>query len=201
MSKLKSPLTLFFITVIVIALLALFGPEEKSLGASVRIVYLHGAWVLAAELAFVAAGLAGLIALITRRSAFHNWSAALGRTGIFFWITYLPLSLWAMQSNWNGLFLAEPRFRLAAIFAVTGVLLQVGLWLVNTDWITSAANLIFIVVLRLVFSTAENIMHPPPSPIFNSGNYVIIGFFLALITLTLLAAYFLTRIFLRTSSH
>ena len=201
MSKLKSPLTLFFSSIIVIALLALFGPEEKSLGASVRIVYLHGAWVLAAELAFVAAGLAGLIALITRRSAFHKWSAALGRTGIFFWITYLPLSLWAMQSNWNGLFLAEPRFRLAAIFAVTGVLLQVGLWLVNTDWITSAANLIFIVVLRLVFSTAENIMHPPPSPIFNSGNYVIIGFFLALIALTLLAAYFLTRIFLRTSSH
>lgn len=201
MSKLKSPIILFSITVIVIALLALFGPEEKSLGASVRIVYLHGAWVLAAELAFVAAGLAGLTALITRRSAFHKWSAALGRTGIFFWVTYLPLSLWAMQSNWNGLFLAEPRFRLAVIFAVTGVLLQVGLWLVNTDWITSAANLIFIIVLRVIFSTAENIMHPPPSPIFNSGNYVIIGFFLALIALTLLAAYFLTRIFLRTSSH
>src|SRR5215211_3341151 len=166
MSRLKSPLTLFFITAFVIALLALLGPEEKSLGASVRIVYLHGAWVLAAELAFVAAGLAGLIALITRRSAFHQWSAALGRTGIFFWITYLPLSLWAMQSNWNGLFLAEPRFRLAAIFAVTGVLLQMGLWLVNTDWITSAANLLFIIVLRVIFSTAENVMHPPPSPIF-----------------------------------
>jgi hypothetical protein len=196
MSRLKSPLTLFFITVIVIALLALFGPEEKSLGASVRIVYLHGAWVLAAELAFIAAGLAGLIALVTRRPNFHKWSAALGRTGIFFWVTYLPLSLWAMQSNWNGLFLAEPRFRLAAIFAVTGVLLQVGLWLINTDWITSVANVLFIVVLRVIFSTAENIMHPPPSPIFNSGNYVIIGFFVALIMLTLVAAYFLTRAFL-----
>src|SRR5690349_5027607 len=102
MSKLKSSIILFSITVIVMALLAIFGPEEKSLGANVRIVYLHGAWVLAAELAFVAAGLAGLIALITRHSAFHRWSAALGRTGIFFWITYLPLSLWAMQSNWNG---------------------------------------------------------------------------------------------------
>jgi hypothetical protein len=40
-------------------------------------------------------------------------------------------------------------------------------------------------------------MHPPPSPIFNSGNYTIIGFFLALIALTLLAAYFLFRLFLR----
>jgi hypothetical protein len=163
-------------------------------------VYLHGAWVLAAELAFIAAGLAGLTALITRRENFHNWSAALGRTGIFFWVTYLPLSLWAMQSNWNGLFLAEPRFRLAAIFAVTGVLLQVGLWLINTDWIASVANVLFIIVLRVVFSTAENIMHPPPSPIFNSGNFVIIGFFLALIVLTLTAAYFLTRVFLRTSA-
>src|SRR5687768_12350935 len=102
MPNFKSPLTLFFITIIVIALLALFGPEEKSLGASVRIVYLHGAWVLAAELAFIAAGLAGVLALVTRREPFHKWSAALGRTGIFFWVTYLPLSLWAMQSNWNG---------------------------------------------------------------------------------------------------
>lgn len=199
MPRLKSPIILFFATVIVIALLALFGPEEKALGANVRIVYLHGAWVLAAELAFAAAAAAGFVGLVTRRAGFHRWSAALGRTGIFFWLTYLPLSLWAMQSNWNGLFLAEPRFRLAAIFAVTGVLLQMGLWLINTDWITSVANILFIVVLRIVFSTAENIMHPPPSPIFNSGNYAIIGFFLALIVLTLIAAYFLTRVFLRTA--
>ena len=92
-----------------------------------------------------------------------------------------------------------PRFRLAAIFAVTGILLQAGLWLIDTDWITSAANLIFIVVLRVVFSTAENIMHPAPSPIFNSGNYAMIGFFLALIALTLVASYFLTRLFLKAS--
>jgi hypothetical protein len=39
-------------------------------------------------------------------------------------------------------------------------------------------------------------MHPPPSPIFSSGNYAIIGFFLALVALTLLASYFLTRVFL-----
>jgi hypothetical protein len=200
MSRFNSPLLLFFATLIVIALLALFGPEEQSLGASVRIVYLHGAWVLTAELAFVAAGLAGLIALITRREVFHQWSAALGRTGMIFWVTYLPLSLWAMQSNWNGLFLAEPRFRLAAIFAVTGILLQIGLWLVNINWLTSLANLLFIITLRVIFSTAENIMHPPPSPIFNSGNYVIIGFFVALILLTLLASYFLTRIFLKPSA-
>jgi hypothetical protein len=162
-------------------------------------VYLHGAWVLAAELALLMAGLAGLIGLITPRKVFHAWSAALGRTGVVFWITYLPLSLWAMQTNWNGLFLSEPRFRLALIFAATGVLLQVGLWLINRDWITSLANVLFIVALGFTFATAENVMHPPPSPIFNSGNYTIIGFFVALIVLALAASFFLTRIFLQPS--
>jgi len=125
----------------------------------------------------------------------------LGRTGIFFWVTYLPLSLWAMESNWNGLFLAEPRFRLAVIFAVTGVLLQVGLWLIDIDWITSIANIIFIVVLRVIFATAQNVMHPPPSPIFNSGNYLIIGFFVGLNLLAWLSAYFLAKVFLNVKKE
>jgi hypothetical protein len=201
MPKPKSPLTSLFITIILIALLALFGPEERSLGSNVRIVYLHGAWVLSAELAFIVGGITGLLALLTNRDALHNWSAALGRTGIIFWVSYLPLSLWAMQANWNGLFLAEPRFRLALIFAVTGVLLQLGLWLMDTDWLTSLANLIYITALLTLFAAADNVMHPPPSPIFNSGNYVIIGFFAALIALSLLAAFFMTRLFLRVKTE
>lgn len=196
MKTYRSPITSFLITIALIATLALFGPEEKSLGANVRLVYLHGAWVLTAEIAFVAAALTGLLGLFLRRTSFHNWSAALGRTGIIFWVTYLPLSLLAMQTNWNGLFLAEPRFRLAMVFAVTGILLQLGLWVFNLPWLTSLANILYIIVLRVIFAQAENIMHPPPSPIFNSGNFVIIGFFVGLNLLAWAAAYFLTRFLL-----
>lgn len=200
MSKLKSPLPLFFATLLVIVLIAFLGPEEESLGANVRLVYLHGAWVLTAEAAFLLAALAGLLAALVRRDIFHALSAALGRTGIVFWVTYLPLSMLAMQSNWNGLFLAEPRFRLALTFAVVGVLLQLGLWMLDNKWLTSLANLAYFIVLRVIFSTAENIMHPPPSPIFNSGNYAIIGFFVGLNLLSWVAAYFLTRWFLSLTS-
>ena len=188
-----TPLIQFLGAVILIGAIAFFGPKEQTLGANVRIVYLHGAWVLTAELAFIAAGLAGLVGLIARRDIFHTWSAALGRTGIFFWLTYLPLSLWAMETNWNGLFLAEPRFRLAMTFAVVGLLLQIGLWLLDNKMLTSAANIAYIIVLRVVFVTAQNIMHPLPSPIFSSGNFAIIGFFVVLNLLTWLAVYFLTR--------
>ena len=78
MSKLKLNLALFLVTVIVIALLALFGPEEKSLGANVRIVYLHGAWVLTAESVFLLAGLTGLIGLFGQRDDLTYLFAARG---------------------------------------------------------------------------------------------------------------------------
>jgi hypothetical protein len=198
MFKTKSPLIPFFITILAIVILTLFGPEEKSLGSNVRLVYLHGAWVLTSELFLILAALAGLLGLVLKRDIFHAWSAALGRTGIVFWVTYLPLSMFAMQANWNGLFLAEPRFRLAMTFAVTGILLQAGLWMMNTKWLTSLSNIIFIIVLRAIFATAENIMHPPPSPIFNSGLWNIIIFFVALNILAWVTGFFLTKFFLQT---
>jgi hypothetical protein len=121
----------FALTVAAIAGLSALGPAERLLGANVRVVYLHGAWVWTALAAFVAAGLVGLAGLLTRRAALHCWSRALGHTGLLFWVTYLPISIWAMQTNWNGLFLAEPRWRLALVFAVSGLLLQLGLALLD----------------------------------------------------------------------
>ena len=117
----SSPLTWLLVLLAAIALLAAGGPPEKSLGSSVRVVYLHGAWVWTALAAFFAAGLSGLAALLTHQDALHSWSRALGRTGLVFWISYLPISVWAMQTNWNGLFLAEPRWRLGLVFAAGGL--------------------------------------------------------------------------------
>lgn len=193
------PFLWFLLTVGLIGGIAFLGPEVKELGSNVRLVYLHGAWVLAAEIAFVGAGILGLLALLLRHPVLHRWSAALGRTGLVFWITYLPLSMWAMQANWNGLFLSEPRFRLALIFAVAGLLLQLGLWIISVDAFTSLANILFIILLRYSFSQASNIMHPPPSPIFSSGLWQVIAFYLGLNTLVVIAAYFLTRFWLKAA--
>ncbi len=126
-----SPLLWFVVLVFAIGLVASLGPAEQSLGVNIRVVYLHVAWVWAALTAYLAAAVVGVVGLVSRREALNRWSRALGRTGLFFWITYLPLSLWAMQANWNGLFLAEPRWRLGVIFAIGGLILQVGLTLVG----------------------------------------------------------------------
>jgi len=191
----KSPIVQFLITLALILLLTFLGPDEKSLGSNVRIVYLHGAWVLTAIVAFLGAGVAGLAAIVTRKENLHRLSRAFGYTGLVFWITYLPLSLWAMQANWNGLFLSEPRMRIAFIYAVTGILLQVGLALFERPVLISTANFVFIVALTMSLSRADSVMHPPPSPIFNSGNLILQFYFIALNLLTWLAAFQVLRWF------
>ena len=193
MSRLKSPFFWFILALLTTAGLTALGPQEKSLGNNIRIVYLHGAWALTAETALGLSAAAGLFGILFRHKNLQRWSAALGYTGLFFWVTYLPLSVWAMQANWNGLFLAEPRFRVAVIFCVTGVLLQIGLTLLARPVYTALFNVLFFATLRIGLAQADYVMHPPPSPIFSSGILSLQFFFIGVIFLTMSAAYFMTR--------
>lgn len=188
----NSPILWFLLILLVITGYTLLGPAEKTLGSNVRVVYLHGAWVWAALAGFIAAGVTGLIGLITQRFKLHHWSRALGRTGLFFWITYLPISLWAMQANWNGLFLAEPRWRVAAVFAIGGLMLQIGLTLLENPAWASGFNLAYIVALFIVLGATDNVMHPP-APMLESEARRIQLFFMGLNILTLLAAWQVSR--------
>jgi hypothetical protein len=188
----QSPVLWFLISLACIALLTTFGPAEKTLGTNVRVVYLHGAWVWAALAGFLLAGLTGLVGILTGRDSLHHWSRALGRTGLLFWITYIPISMWAMQTNWNGLFLAEPRFRLAVIFSISGLLLQAGLALMEAPFWASLGNLFYLVALLVALLTTQNVMHPP-APILNSDAWRIQVFFGALFLLTLFAAWHMAR--------
>lgn len=188
----QSPLLWSALALIGVLAFAAFGPAEKSLGVNVRVVYIHGAWVWTALASFLVAALSGLVGLILRREKLNRWSRAFGRAGLFFWITYLPISLWAMQTNWNGLFLAEPRWRLAMIFAIAGLLLQVGVALLEAPAWASGVNIAYFASLFLALVNTQNVMHPP-SPILTSDSWRIQVFFAGLLILTLLAAFQFTR--------
>lgn len=181
-------------------LITLLGPAERSLGTNLRLVTLHGAWVWVGKTAFALSGLAGLAGLISqpRRAVLTNWSAAFGRTGLAFWLTYLPMSLLVMQLNWGGLFFAEPRWRVPFAFGVAAVLLQAGLSLLRIDWLTCAANLVFGVALWVALSSATNVLHPD-SPIFSSGSMQIELFFGILLFLSLAIGVVVSLLILRKS--
>lgn len=182
----------FGITLLAIGIYTTFGPVEHSLGTNIRIVYLHGAWVWASLAAFLAAGVFGGLGSLTRKINFQYWSEAFGRTGLIFWISYLPLSLLAMQSNWNGLFLAEPRWRLALAFSIAGILLQTGLRLIHKPAFTSALNLVYSGALMTALVQTPNVMHPA-SPVLNSDAWRIQFYFMGLVLLALMAVWQMAR--------
>jgi hypothetical protein len=97
-----------------------------------------------------------------------------------------------MQTNWNGLFLAEPRWRLAVVFAISGLLMQIGVSLMETPVWASAANILFISVLILTLQNTQNVMHPP-APMLDSNAPRIQIHYVVMLVLTLFATWQVTR--------
>jgi hypothetical protein len=192
----RSPVLWLLIFFAGLLLLSLIAPAEKTLGTSARVVYLHGVWVWAALSSFGFAGAVGLVGLLARKESLHRWSRAWGRTGLIFWITYLPISMWAMQTNWNGLFLAEPRWRLAIVFAIGGLALQIGLVFLEKPIWASVVNLLYFAILLVALQMTENVMHPP-SPILDSNALRIQLYFFSMLILAFLMAWQVARIWHR----
>jgi hypothetical protein len=190
--KKNAPMLWFFLLLALIAAVTFLGPKERTLGSSVRIVYLHGAWVWTALIFLLGAGIAGAIALVKNHDSLHAWSTSFGRTGVFFWVTYLPISLAAMQANWNGLFLAEPRWRVALVFGLGGAAIQIVLALLRLPALDSLANLVYVAGLFFVLARTDQVMHPS-SPIFSSDSASIQAYFIVLTGLVLLAAWQMVR--------
>jgi hypothetical protein len=178
--------------IVLIVGVSTLGPAEKSLGENVRLVYLHGAWVWTAIVGFIAAAIVGLAALIKRSDNLNSWSVALSRSGLFFWLTYLPLSLLTMRFNWNGLFLEEPRWRMAIDLAIVGILFQVALLLLQRQYLGSVINITYFLLLAWSLLRTDQVLHPS-SPIASSGSGSIQFFFGALTLLCLLAGILLAR--------
>jgi hypothetical protein len=96
--------------------------------------------------------------------------------------------MWTMQANWNGLYLAEPRFKVAVDFAIAGILIQVALFLLYDARWGSLLNTLYFTALWITLRTAEQVMHPP-SPILTSDSISIRLFFFLLVGLCLLAGW------------
>jgi hypothetical protein len=187
----RSPVLWSVVLMLLVGFVTAFAPLEKTLGSSARIVYLHGAWVWVGLVLFAASALVGLIGILKSNQGINGWSRALGRTAMVFWISFLPMSLYLMSANWNGLFLDEPRWRIPFSFAVTGLLLQMGVSFLGKNW-AAVVNIGFAVALFSAMRGMDEILHPA-SPILNSDATSIQIFFGLILILLLLTAIQITR--------
>lgn len=199
-SFLLSDTSLFTFSLAAVILVVFLAPLEKTLGQGMRIVYFHGAWVWVGIGSFVLTGIVGLAAIFIKKPFLHTWSAAGGRTALGFWIASLPMSLLVMQLNWNGFYFDEPRWRIPFTFAVIGILLQFGLYLINKPILTSVGNFLYAGALIIGLNSVESILHPD-SPILNSNSTTIKVYFLVIIVLLSVSAYTIFHFWLDWDHH
>jgi hypothetical protein len=190
---------MMLVTLALIVLVAALTPLERTLGANIRLIYFHGAWVWAGKFAFAAAAAFGLAGLVIRRwdHPAARWALAAGRAGLFFWATYLPMSLLVMQLNWGGLFLDEPRFRTPLMLGIVGVLLHAGFVLLEyPSWLVEVGSLAFGVALWWALGVTANVLHPD-SPVYTSDSLLIEVFFTVMTVLAVVFGAQLTAWFHR----
>jgi len=163
------------ISLVVLAIAALLfawvAPNDVTLKGTSKVVYIHGALVWTSLLTLTAAGVVGLAALaampVKRDNALHAWALALGRTGLLFWIAYIPVSMLASRMAWNAVFLAEPRYTTAFRVLAIAVIVQVIVFLFNRPAISSGLHAAQAVVLWAMLLTTPSVLHPD-SPILRS---------------------------------
>jgi hypothetical protein len=189
-----------------IALVTLVGPREQSLGATARIVYIHGALVWVAMLAFAAAGLLGLLGLLATiglapsLGALRGWSRAAGRVALLFWIGYLPLSMWAARAAWGHIFLEDPSFQNAFRILAVALIAQVIIWVrPSPSCLAGLLNAGVALFMILQLASAQKLMHPQ-SPIGDSNSLLIQLYFYLLSALCACLAFLLGRTLLRAES-
>lgn len=169
-----------------LALVYFLSPQDKTLGTGTSLVLLHGAWVWTGLAAFSAAAIFGLSGILSGKPILHRLSRVCGITALFFWLTYLPMSLLVMQTNWSGLFFEEPRWKIPFAFAIIALFLQSGLAIINKPYLTSVGNLVYGIALIYLLAQADTVLHPN-SPIFTGSRSMQISFLLILFLCLILA--------------
>ena len=162
----------------------LFSPQERSMGTTIRPVYLHvSATVAGMTLLYIAAGL-GLARTVNMLERTDRWLRPIWAGALVMFALGFILSLLAAQVAWGGVFWAEPRIR-----ASIGVL-AVGM----VAWAVAprarempGGHMLWAVALSLMvvmLGTAQRIIHPE-SPVQDVTPWSIRGTFYGLTAIML----------------
>jgi len=170
------------------SLLVILSPEDKELGAVLKLIYLHGALVTTGLSLFTAAGMVSLISLFRSRMKF-KLLFAIEKTAVIYWVAATIIGDVTSVYAWGGINPGEPRFAATIIIS----LIAAGVYFISTAIddrkIISLLGIGLAMSVWAIMGSAGKILHPD-NP-FGASEPSIRTFFF-LITLVFLAASVLT---------
>lgn len=182
---------LIFAIGLLILLLVLISPEEKTLGAGIKIVYTHVAVTWTAMVGFGLMAVLGILAGLGVLPQLTKWLDPISWVSLGFWVLSIGLSMWASMVNWGGIPLGEPRyvatFNLLAVVVITQVLKS---WLKN-ERIRGLLNTLPAAYFLYAVFGAKMSLHPN-DPIGTSESIGIQLAFYGMFAMVLLAGVWIT---------
>lgn len=112
---------------VIFAAVLFMAPLEKTLGETIRLVYVHAAFTRAGMLGIYACGVLGLLIAATDNETLQSWTQTAAWVSFALFIVGGLFSIFAQRASWGGIALAEPRTRTSlTVTAVTVIVLLVN---------------------------------------------------------------------------
>lgn len=177
------PLAVIVVLQIIILVIS---PEERTLGAGIKPVYLHVSLTWTGMLFLALNGLLGLAVLFSGNQRLACWQRNFFLTGLVFYGVGFLISMYASWLNWGGIPWQEPKIRAAVNVMVSGI----GAWflreLIGSDRLKGLIGLIPVAYIAVGSQSPRMVLHPD-NPVVSSP-LGIKGSFLSLFLLAFLLA-------------
>jgi hypothetical protein len=142
------------------AAVVLIAPSEQTLGAGVKIVYVHVALSRAGMIGFYLAGLVGLAALVSASERLAAWMRAISWAALGLAVAGFLISGVAQMASWGGIAWDEPRVVAALqVLAAAAIAQVIAAW---APWVR-VRGLAYVLLAAFQLWTAQgaaNVLHP-----------------------------------------
>ncbi len=160
---------IFLVLVILMMLTVWFSPDEKTMGAGIKPVYVHVALTWAGMLGLLLAGIMGLAVLLTNRQGWHDWMETIFWVSLIYFMLGVVVSFVAAKVNWGAIDLQEPRTVAGLQFSAIALIVKiVGGWF---PWnrLRALLNVLLLAVLWWTTASAPLVLHPA-QPVRDAGS-------------------------------
>lgn len=169
------------------AVIVVIAPDEASLGATIKTVYVHVMFTVTGRIGLTLVGVLGLWALVRNSERVETWAQHLGWIALGAFVIGIITSMISAMATWGGVFWQEPRLMMALQIASVAIIVQVACsWLDHTR-LRAVLHMALAVIVTWLISTTGLRIHPA-NPITNSDATGIQLTFTSLILIGFLTA-------------
>lgn len=161
--KIKNFITgwwLLGVIVLLQTIVLVLAPNERTLGAGIKPVYLHVSLTWVGMIFLLLSGIVGVILLFVNREGLARWHRYIFLTGIIFYTVGFVISMYASLVNWGGIPYQEPRIRNTINVVVVGIAAWILYELVNNYRVQAAAGILPLIFIFLARGSDRMVLHP-----------------------------------------